>query len=81
MLSDPDNYVATVTLIAMLSAAVWVDMREHRIPNLVSLGGVLAGLWLHTWFYGLDGLLSGLGGIAVGLGVLLPFYIVKGMGA
>ncbi|MGD8842111.1 MAG: A24 family peptidase [Gammaproteobacteria bacterium] len=81
MLTAPASYLATATLIAVLSAAVWVDMREHRIPNLVSLGGILAGLCMHTWFYGLEGLLSGLGGMAVGLGVLLPFYIFKGMGA
>jgi prepilin peptidase CpaA len=81
MLTASDNQLAAATLLAILSAAVWVDMREHRIPNLVSLGGILAGLWLHTWFHGLEGLFSGLGGMAVGLGVLLPFYIFKGMGA
>lgn len=81
MLTDAANYIAAFALLAVLSLAVWVDMREHRIPNLVSLGGLVAGLILNTWYYGLDGLLTGLGGMAVGLGVLLPFYLFKGMGA
>jgi prepilin peptidase CpaA len=81
MLTAAGNYIAILTLTAILSMAVWVDMREHRIPNLVSLGGVLAGLFMHTWFHGYEGLLAGLGGMALGLGILLPFYLLKGMGA
>jgi len=81
MLTDSANHIAYFTLLALLSLAVWVDMREHRIPNLLSLGGVLAGLLMSAWFHGLDGLLSGLGGMAVGFAILLPFYLLKGMGA
>ena len=75
MLTDSANHIAYFALLALLSLAVWVDMREHRIPNLLSLGGVLAGLLMNLGFHGLEGLLSGLGGMAMGFAILLPFYL------
>jgi prepilin peptidase CpaA len=75
------GHVSLLVLAALLIGAVWADSRNHRIPNVISLGGIALGLTLQLWFNGLSGLLSGLGGTAVGLTMLLPFYIVKGMGA
>jgi prepilin signal peptidase PulO-like enzyme (type II secretory pathway) len=62
-------------LIPLLLAAVMAagDIRTRRIPNYLTLGGALAGLVFQTVVYGWPGLLQGLGGLAVGFGLMLPF--------
>ena len=78
-------------LLALLAAAVWHDVRARRIPNAVVFPGALAALALHTLLPagaglfaaqpGGLGLLSALGGLAIGLAVLLPLYALRLMGA
>lgn len=72
---------ALLGLAVLLTAAVWTDLRCHRIPNVISLGGITLGLVFQTWLSGWSGLATGLGGMTVGLLMLLPFYVLKGMGA
>ena len=81
MITASTSYISYITLFALLSAAAWIDMRQHRIPNLISLGGAMAGLLLNTGLYGLDGLLAGLGGMSLAFLIMLPFYLLRGMGA
>ncbi|MDP2661512.1 MAG: prepilin peptidase [Dehalococcoidia bacterium] len=65
-----------VALAAALVAAVILDLRERRIPNWVTLPGIVAGLALQTARDGGDGLIAGLAGAAVGAGLLaLPFSL------
>lgn len=68
-------------LVVILILAVWTDLQQHRIPNFVSLGGIILGIAAHTWTSGAMGLLTGAGGAAVGMGIFLPFYLSHGMGA
>lgn len=68
-------------LALILLAASYTDLKEHRIPNAITLGSVVAGIVLQAWFSGLDGVLSGFGGLAAGLALYLPFYLLGGMGA
>lgn len=65
----------------LLSLAAVLDVRQRRIPNLLSLGGVVAGLTLWAWQSGMSGVLYGMAGLLVGGGLFLPFYVVRGMGA
>ena len=67
----------------LLLAAVMAvgDVRTRRIPNYLTLGGALAGLLFQTIVSGWPGLLQGLGGLAVGFGLMLTLYIFGGMGA
>lgn len=81
MLAILTYHLSTVLLLLIVSAAAVTDFRRHRIPNLLSLGGAGLGLALQTWVVGLNGLVDALGGLCVGLGLLLPFYIGRGMGA
>jgi prepilin peptidase CpaA len=58
----------------------WIDCRERRLPNLLTLGGATAAL-LWRWGYGglplfLDGFVAGIGG---GLFLLAPF-LMRGAG-
>ena len=65
----------------LLAVASGIDIQQHRIPNILSLGGLLLGITLQAWASGLSGVMAGVGGAAVGLGIFLPFYLAHGMGA
>ena len=71
----------SVALLLLLTAAVAIDIRRHRIPNTLSFGGVALGLGLQGWVAGANGLLAGASGLGVGLVIFLPFYLARGMGA
>ncbi|MDO8692388.1 MAG: A24 family peptidase [Dehalococcoidia bacterium] len=65
-----------LALAVALVAAVIFDLRERRIPNWVTLPGIVAGLALQSARGGGDGLVTGLAGAAVGTGLLaLPFSL------
>lgn len=66
---------------ALLGFAVWSDVRKHRIPNWLVLGLLLAGFAHQLLVNGPVGLLYGLGGLTVGLGSFIAFYLGRGMGA
>jgi len=73
--------IAAPIILALLILATVTDLRTHRIPNVLSLGGLLIALVLQTTKGGTDGLLAGLGGMAIGLALFLPFYALRAMGA
>ncbi|ADE14568.1 peptidase A24A prepilin type IV [Nitrosococcus halophilus Nc 4] len=75
------SFTAFSLLGFLLAAASYRDLKSHRIPNVLTFGGALLGLILQVWFLGLEGLLSGLGGLTLGLLLYLPFYLLGGMGA
>ena len=81
MLASTTFHGSTILLLIILATATWTDLNYHRIPNVLSLGGIILGVALHGWASGFPGLLTGLGGAAVGLGIFLPFYLAHGMGA
>jgi len=66
---------------ALLGLAVWCDMREHRIPNWLILSLLLIGFVYQVLVNGSVGLLYALGGLAIGIGLFIGFYIGRGMGA
>jgi prepilin peptidase CpaA len=67
--------IAYVTLVAI------IDVRTHRIPNALTATAAVLGLSLQVWIHGWTGLAVASGGIAVGLGMLLPFYMLRAFGA
>ena len=83
MLALATNHLSTLLLLGLLAAAALIDLRSHRVPNWLSLGGTVLALGLYIALLGVgrEGLLTGLGGLAVGLLIFLPFYIKGGMGA
>ena len=70
-----------VILLLLLVIAAGIDMQQHRIPNVLSLGGIVLGIALQGWASGFSGAIAGVGGAAVGIGIFLPFYLGRGMGA
>ena len=81
MLEDATFHGSTVLLLIILAATTWTDLNYHRIPNVLSLGGMILGVALHGWTSGSTGLLTGVGGVAVGFAIFLPFYLAQAMGA
>ena len=60
-----ETHWLTAFLLTLLLIAVWTDLQRHRIPNIVSLGGIILGVVAHTWMDGYSGFLTGAGGVAV----------------
>jgi prepilin peptidase CpaA len=73
--------LSLLVLTALVIAAAVNDLREHRIPNALMIGGTLAGCLLQTAFPAGGGLPAALAGIAVGFLVLIPLYLLRAMGA
>src|SRR5690242_16485700 len=73
---------AQILLLILVLCAAFTDARTRRIPNWLTVSGVLAGVALNTFMYGgLPGLWFSLKGLAVGFGVYLLLHLVRAMGA
>jgi len=80
-----------LVLCALLALAVWNDLRTRRIPNALVFGGAVLGVLLNAALpsgdglfiqpFGGIGLLMSLAGLGVGLGLLLPMYAMRALGA
>lgn len=69
-------------LCALVAAtAGFTDWRSRRIPNWLTVSGALLGLALNAGLNGVRGVESSLLGMFLGLGVLLPFVVVRSLGA
>ncbi|MFQ5678315.1 MAG: prepilin peptidase [Gemmatimonadota bacterium] len=66
-------------LIVVCAFAVWFDLKEGRIPNVLTLAGLVAALLLRLPGGG-HAVATGLGGAGIALGVGLPFFLVGGLG-
>ena len=58
-----------------------MDWRYRRIPNWLTISGLLAGIGVNMALSGWAGARTSLLGAALGLGLLLPFVLVRGLGA
>jgi prepilin peptidase CpaA len=67
-------------VVVALSAGV-LDWRFRRIPNWLTMSGFAAGVMVNTILYRWPGLKAALLGTLVGLGLLLPFVLLRSLGA
>jgi prepilin peptidase CpaA len=65
----------------LASWMAWHDIRTNRIPNYLTLGGVLAGLGYQLGFHGWTGLANGFLGMSLGFVLLIFFYWKGDLGA
>jgi prepilin peptidase CpaA len=61
--------------------AGWTDLRSRRIPNWLTVPGLLIGVAANTVLSGWSGLKTSLLGALVGLALLLPFVLLRSLGA
>ena len=83
-MTDTDTIFATAiiaTLLVLLAVAVITDLKSHRIPNILLAPALSLALLFHTMHGGPGGLMMAIGGLALGLAMLMPLYLVGGMGA
>jgi prepilin peptidase CpaA len=71
-------WIAAVIL--ALVAGVW-DARWRRIPNWLNVPGALVGIVANTILFHWPGLEAALMGMLLGLALLLPFVLVRSLGA
>lgn len=69
--------------LAMILAAVagYTDWRRRRIPNWLTVSGAIAGLAVNGIVGGWGGLKASLLGLGLGLLLLLPFVLLRSLGA
>ena len=76
----------SIQIIPALAVSVAVcaavsDVKERRIPNLLTYPAIIGGLLLQGLLHGWRGLLLGAGGGLLFGGIFLLFYLVRAMGA
>jgi prepilin peptidase CpaA len=67
------------TLLAI--AGGWTDWRSRRIPNWLTVPGLVAGIAVNSWLHGWPGAKASLLGAGLGLALLLPFVLIRSLGA
>jgi len=70
---------ALVVLAVMLAVAVYLELKERRIPNWLTFSGMALGL-LISYLDGMGSFWSSLGGLTIGFGFLFIFYVFGGVG-
>jgi prepilin peptidase CpaA len=67
---------------ALLAAAAgWTDWRYRRIPNWLTIPGMVLGVAVNSLVWGWPGAKTSLLGAILGLALLLPFVMVRSLGA
>ncbi len=66
-------------LLALLAG--WLDWRSRRIPNWLTVPALGGGLLANTVAWGWLGSKAALEGAGLGLALLLPFVLLRGLGA
>ncbi len=71
--------LAGAVLLAVIAG--WTDLRSRRIPNWLTVSGLVLGIALRSFFQGWPGAKTSLLGTLLGLGLLLPFVLLRSLGA
>jgi prepilin peptidase CpaA len=73
--------VSSVAVALLVSAAAAWDLRSHRVPNVLTLGGAAAAIVVTGLLQGWPGVLLSAAGWAVGALLFFPLFALGGMGA
>jgi prepilin peptidase CpaA len=77
----PWTFTVWIPAVLVAIGAGLLDWRYRRIPNWLTVSGFAAGVAVNTSLYRWPGLKGALLGTALGLGLLLPFVLVRSLGA
>lgn len=70
---------AGALLVLFVCTAAWWDATADRIPNPLTVGGLLVALALRA-LLGIDHVLQGLGGFGIAFGIALVLYLLRAIG-
>jgi prepilin peptidase CpaA len=73
--------VILVGAVLLSVVAGWTDLRSRRIPNWVTVPALAIGVVANTVLGGWSGLKTSLLGVIIGLALLLPFVLLRSLGA
>src|ERR1035438_9905139 len=76
----PPPGVEALLLAVVLGAAVY-DVRYRRIPNWLSVAGVVLGVAMNSFLWGWPGFRNSLIGFAIAFCAYLTMYALRAMGA
>jgi prepilin peptidase CpaA len=79
-MSLPPPAIRIFLEVLVIVAAIW-DIRTRRIPNWLTLSGVILSVALNTFLYEINGLWFSLKGLGVAFGVYFVLYLLRAMGA
>ena len=74
----PGGWIPAIVLALI---AGWTDWRTRRIPNWLTVSGAIAGIAINSLLHGWTGAKSAALGMLLGLGLLLPFVLIRSLGA
>jgi prepilin peptidase CpaA len=76
------GWIATTTCVGVMAVMVHSDLRSAKIPNKLTYPAAVAGVALHAVSAPTigSGLAQGLGGLALGFGILFLGYMFGGIG-
>jgi prepilin peptidase CpaA len=80
MLTQLPISLELILIALVLTAAIW-DLKSRRIPNWLSLAGIVCGIALNSFLYGLTGAKESLEGMATAFVIYFLLYLVRAMGA
>jgi len=77
------NPTETIWVLALVLACCggWMDWRTRRIPNWLTVSGIVVGLVANAILGGWHGALMSLEGAGLALFLLLPLVLLRGFGA
>ena len=67
--------------VLLAAIAAWTDLRSRRIPNWLTVPALIVGAAANTVLGGWGGLRASLLGVGLGLILLLPFVLLRSLGA
>jgi len=73
--------VLAILALGVAIVAGWLDWRLRRIPNWLTVPALVSGLVVNTLAWRWSGTKAALEGAGLGLAVLLPFVLLRGLGA
>ena len=73
--------IGSVAALLVASVACAIDIRERRIPNVLTLGTAALGLLYRLGSSGVDGVMTGMTGCLLGMALLILPYALGGLGA
>jgi len=79
-MSLPPPAIRIFLEVLVILAAIW-DIRTRRIPNWLTLSGVVLGVALNTFLFEINGLWFSLKGLGVAFAVYFVLYLLHAMGA
>jgi prepilin peptidase CpaA len=70
---------AGACLVLFVCTAAWWDATADRLPNPLTVGGLLVALAMRA-LLGVDHVLQGLGGFGIAFGIALVLYLLRAIG-